>query len=72
MRGMRLLRLASLGTKAVEKKGVLSQDFSTVLFKIISSFRHLDLVSNGVALVLLGTGGALGIPGHVGHVAQFQ
>ena len=39
--------------------------------QIISSFRHLDLVSIGVALVLLGTGGALGI-GHVGHVAQFQ
>lgn len=47
MRGMRLLRLASLGTKAVEKKGVLSQDFSTVLFKLIEDlYDKIDKTSN--------------------------
>ena len=47
MRGMRLLRLASLGTKAVEKKGVLSQDFSTVLFKLLEDlYDKIDKTNN--------------------------
>lgn len=46
-------------------------DLHVAIFSHIRSFSHLDLVSNGVALVLLGAAGALG-SGHVGHVAEFQ